>query len=521
MRFSQKLSALMVSAAVAAGAVGVNAAALNIVDVYDDTVLEETRIEYKPLSFVDELVSFSISVPDDMTMEILTLESPQEKDGIKECLLFSGESEHMFISSAYHISDGGLSAEMEMWKEMSDVDIFSDVDAQGNTFYYVKLSSLSDCYYIGEYDLGGGAWVNVTVSGDDSIENPDFALDILRSFELSAADFVGEQGDVQELAALGEYIFDAKRVSFEGDKCSFSIDIPAEFAVENTSADVPFTNNVGLANPIFTAENENDVIYAVLVECDGGAKSREQYWKDYTPNTDLDGNNFFCNMTSTSSYTEFHAEYPYDDNSYILLDIIYKSKIDMDTADNIFYTLFSFSKDAFAAKSSKEVAMKRFACESDGLSFSIDVPEEVYSLVENGEYYQNVFAASDGAYSILQANLVTGSYEEEAAKWNGADADYIVSQHTDVDGNEFTLVEIPADNSVLAVYNYGKNMVLVISTELISAETFALMAESFSLSSENAGVPADKGSPDTGVGMISLAVPACAAVVLAVSRKKK
>lgn len=534
MRNLQKLSAVIVSAAVAAGAVGANALALNFVDFYDDAAAEDTSTEYKRYSFDDELVRFSISIPDDVSVEIVRAADPEIKGGVTEYALFVAESETVTISSAYHISEGGLSAEIEAWKEMDVAEVLDESDTQGNSFYVVKFTIMEDIYYIGEYDLGGGAWVNVTVSGDYTIENPDCALDILRSFELLAEDFVNGQGEIQELTALGQYVFDAKRVSFDGDKCSFSIDIPAEFAVENTSADASFTIDEGFAQPLFAAESESDSITALLVECDGGAKSREEFWKNYTPNIDLDGNDFFCNMTSTSSYTTFHAEYPYDDNSYISFDILYNSKIDMDIADNIFYALFSFSKDFLADEFDKEVVMKRFECESDGLSFSIDVPEEIYSLVENGECYQNGYAASDGANTILQADLLANSYESEANKWNSLDDEYNISTHTDAHGNEFTLVEIPDENMVLAVYNLGNNMSLTISTELISDQTFTLMAESFSISdsiteetetnvsddSDNKGNES-KGSPDTGVGMMSLAVPACAAAALVMSRKKK
>lgn len=525
MKLLTKLSAVMLSAAVAAGAVSLNTAALNIIDVYDDTAddttdnsAENTTIEKKQYTLTSEFASFSITIPEELTIELLTSMSPETKDDVTEYSLFMSGSDNMTISSAYHISDGGLSAEMEKWKELDDIEIFEDTDALGNPFYIVKLSIMTDYYYIGEYDLGDGAWVNISVSGSLIADNPELAFEVLRSYDISAAtDTPRIEGDLKEVGAIGDYSFDAKRISYESEKCSLSVDIPADFAPQ-VSAENAFQSDDGLVYPLFTALRNSDVISATLIECDGGAQSREEFWADYTPNTDLNGNDFYSYMESTANHVLFHAEYPNDDNSYIVVEFSFESKIDMETADNIFYALFSFSKDPLASESEKEVVMKRFACEGDGLSFSIDVPEEVYSLIENGKYYQNGFVASDGADVILQADLLTGSYESEIELWNSAD--YVVNTHTDSDGNEFTLVEMP-DNKILAVYNYGDNQVLTICTELISAETFTIMAESLSLAVDNANANAEKGSPDTGVEMLPLAVPALAGLALAISRKKK
>lgn len=357
-----------------------------------------------------------------------------------------------------------------------------------------------------------------------------FGTDSVLSIEAAA----GAESEIQELQALGKYIFDAKRVSVEWDNCSFGIDIPAEFAVENNSANAPFTIDEGLANPIFTAYSGSDSITAVLVECDGGIESREEFWEWYTPNTDLDGNDFYCSMESTASYTLFHAEYPCDDNSYISLDILYESKIDMDIADNIFYTLFSFSKNNASTESNAEndsgYNVKRFSYESGELSFSIDVPEEIYSLIEvyESDYsgdnsgIKTLLSASDGANLILQADLLYDSYESEIALLKETDGfDCELTTHTNADGSEFTVVEVAGENAVMAVYDAGDNLVLMICSELISADYFTVLAESLSMSASKSEESGERESPDTGVGAISLAVPALAAMTLAISRRKK
>lgn len=357
-----------------------------------------------------------------------------------------------------------------------------------------------------------------------------FGADSVLSVEAAA----GAESEIQESESLGKYIFDAKRVSVKRDNCSFGIDIPAEFAVENNSANAPFTIDEGLANPIFTAYSGSDSITAVLVECDGGIESREEFWEWYTPNTDLDGNDFYCSMESTTSYTLFHAEYPCDDNSYISFDILYESKIDMDIADNIFYALFSFSKNNALTEGNAEndsgYNVKRFSYESGELPFSIDVPEEIYSLIEvyESDYsgdnsgIKTLLSASDGANLILQADLLYDSYESEIALLKETDGFYCeLTTHTNADGSEFTLVEVAGENAVMAVYDAGDNRVLMICSELISADYFTALAESLSMSASKSEESGERESPDTGVGAISLAVPALAAMTLAISRRKK
>lgn len=348
--------------AVAAAAVSVGAFA----QVSEDSARGEYAFEAKRIAYSGELCAYGIDIPADAAFTDIAADEPTERGDNLEWELWCAETETVMLSSAFHQGEGGVSGEIEAWRENGPelgTELITATDADGNEFAIAEFQIDDLSFLIGEYAWGDDTWVNVTACTRNMSEMRDDLIAMLSTFSGEPEPQPASDGVLTEGAPLGEYGMEAKRIGLECGTAELSVDIPAEFAVTNTycgeSLELDFTGR-DKRYPLLDAENGDDFMFALLSPCMDFERRKEDLAMLGSDSLEFadDADGVECAIMTACELngTSFHiiAEYPCGEGWVYTVSFVFEEKPADEQVSEIYAMLKTFSRSAATAPAQEQ-----------------------------------------------------------------------------------------------------------------------------------------------------------------------
>lgn len=238
---------------------------------------------------------------------------------------------------------------------------------------------------------------------------------------VTAAVSVSAFAQVGEGAAHGEYSFEAKRLAYSGELCTFGIDVPADAAVTDLAEDGPQEKGDNLEWELLLAENETLTFSSAFHQGEGGVDGEIEAWRATAselgtaliPAEDADGNEFTIAEFQIEELSFLVGEYAWGDDTWVNVTACTANMSEL--RGDIIAMLCTFSREIEqpvyngvltegAPLGEYGVEAKRIGLECGTAEFSLDIPA-AYSVTNTyyGEPLEFDLTDRDKLYQLFDA----------------------------------------------------------------------------------------------------------------------
>ena len=165
----------------------------------------------------------------------------------------------------------------------------------------------------------------------------------------AAAVSAGAFAQISEDSARGNYAYEAKRLAYSGELCAYGIDIPADAAITDVTADEPTERGGNLEWELWYAETETVMLSSAFHQGEGGVGGEIDSWRETAselgtaliPATDADGNEFTIAEFQIDDLSFLIGEYAWGDDTWVNVTACTRNMSEM--RDDLIAMLSTFS----------------------------------------------------------------------------------------------------------------------------------------------------------------------------------
>lgn len=321
------------------------------------------------------------------------------------------------------------------------------------------------------------------------------SISVIAACAAAAAVSASAFAQVAEDTARGEYAFEAKRLMYSGELCTFGIDISADAAITDVTADEPEEKGGNLEWGLWNAESETVTFSSAFHRGEGGVFGEIEAWREseselstvLIPAADADGNEFTIAEFQIDDLSFLVGEYEWGDDSWVNVTAATENMSEM--REELIEMLCTFSgktepQPAFDGVLTEgepfgEYGMeaKRIALECGTAELSLDIPAEYvvtntycgepieFDLIDRDKVYPLLDAQSgnDFIYASISA-CANFEYRKESLTMLGNDT---LEFADDADGVECAIMmsgELTGSSyHIIAEYPCGERLVCTVS----------------------------------------------------------
>ena len=238
----------------------------------------------------------------------------------------------------------------------------------------------------------------------------------------AAAVSAGAFAQISEDSARGNYAYEAKRLAYSGELCAYGIDIPADAAITDVTADEPTERGDNLEWELWYAETETVMLSSAFHQGEGGVGGEIDSWRETAselgtaliPATDADGNEFTIAEFQIDDLSFLIGEYAWGDDTWVNVTACTRNMSEM--RDDLIAMLSTFSGESEPLPASDGILTegaplgeygmeaKRIRLECGTAELSVDIPAE-FAVTNTycGEPLELDLTGSDKRYPLLDA----------------------------------------------------------------------------------------------------------------------